>query len=127
MGMEVTGVAELVAAFERAEATALPVIGAVVEAHAESLQMAWRGNARATAGHHGRRYPASITAEKKVSALGTIGYEVGPEIGKPQGGMGKGFEYGSRNQPPHLDGKRAADAEEPGFMSSVEAAAFGLL
>jgi hypothetical protein len=34
-----------------------------------------------------------------------IEVETGPERGMKQGGMS--FEFGSRNQPPHLDGLRA--------------------
>lgn len=126
MTMTVQGATELAAAFTRAEATALPAMAAVVDASATALRDGWRANARATAGHHGRRYPASITAERKIG-FGSVIYEIGPERGKPQGGMGPGFEYGSRNQQPHLDGKRATDAEEPRFRSAIEAAAFGLL
>ena len=31
----------------------------------------------------------------------------GPDSGMKQGRMGRGFEFGSVNQPPHLDGLRA--------------------
>ncbi|MGH3010164.1 MAG: hypothetical protein ACRDLM_12270 [Gaiellaceae bacterium] len=126
MAVEAIGITEVTASFAKAEARVLPTVAVVVQGHAESLKDAWRANARATAGKHGRRYPASITAERRIS-FGSIAYEVGPEIGKPQGGMGKGFEYGSQNQPPHLDGKRAADAEEPKFLSAAEAAVAGVL
>ena len=71
-------------------------------------------NATATAGTHGKHYPKSITAERTLS-IGSIGVEVGPDSGMPQGGMGPGFEYGSVNQPPHLDGNKAADVHEPQF------------
>lgn len=70
----------------------------------------WADNARETAGEHGKHYPASITSETKVS-LG-IHVETGPESGMPQGSMGRGFEFGSQNQPPHLDGLRALPIAE---------------
>jgi hypothetical protein len=39
----------------------------------------------------------------------------------PQGGMS--FEYGSRNQPPHLDGLHALDTIGPRVESMFDAAA----
>lgn len=65
----------------------------------------WRANAVQTSGEHGRHYPKSITSEAKL-AFG-IHIETGPESNRRQGGMGPGFELGSQNQPPHLDGLRA--------------------
>lgn len=126
MSLTAVGLDQVIESFVKAEAKILPAVAAVTEAHAESLKDTWRANARATAGKHGRRYPSSITMERRIR-LGSVEYEIGPEKGKPQGGMGPGFEYGSTNQPPHLDGKRAADAEEPRFTSAIEAAAAGVL
>lgn len=74
---------------------------------AQSLERRWRSNARRSAGSHGKHYPDAITAEQ----VGPLAFEVGPESARPQGGMS--FEYGSRNQPPHLDGNRAADVVFP--------------
>jgi hypothetical protein len=82
----------------------------------EELRATWAANAAATAGEHGKHYPKSITAEPKGNpGLGSssIGVEVGPDSSMPQGGMGRGFEFGSANQPPHLDGTRALDVVEP--------------
>lgn len=63
----------------------------------------WKENAVLTSGETGKHYPNSITAESRI-ALG-IEIEVGPDPSMKQGGMS--FEFGSRNQPPHLDGARA--------------------
>lgn len=71
----------------------------------DSFAEAWSSNAAATSGEHGKHYPASITSETKVSF--GIHVETGPDSSMKQGGMGRGFELGSRNQPPHLDGLRA--------------------
>lgn len=68
----------------------------------EAFAEDWRHNAERTSGQHGRHYPKAITSETKI-ALGIL-VETGPETGRRQGGMGRGFELGSRNQPPHLDG-----------------------
>lgn len=62
-----------------------------------------KGLARKTAGAHGKRYPSSFYAAR----LGHADYIYGPTSGKAQGGMS--FEFGSRNQPPHLDLAKSAD------------------
>ncbi len=69
----------------------------------EGFRDDWQSNARGTAGEHGVHYPNSITTEMTLAGL-AIEVETGPESGMKQGGMGRGFEYGSQNQPPHLDG-----------------------
>lgn len=92
----------------------------VVETWAEKLRDKWRSNARATAKAHGRHYPRAITASSTSAGVGDVSWEVGPESALPQGGMGAGFEYGGPNQPPHLDGDRAARVIEPLFMKAVE-------
>lgn len=80
-----------------------------------------KGNARRTAGSHGKHYPRAITSEMHTG-LGlfgnTISGEYGPDIARPQGGMS--FEFGSRNQPPHLDLARSADVVGPSFERSVD-------
>jgi hypothetical protein len=70
----------------------------------EGFRDDWRHNATATAGEHGKHYPNAITTEMKFAGF-AIEVETGPERGMKQGGMS--FEFGSRNQPPHLDGLRA--------------------
>lgn len=57
-----------------------------------------------TAGTYLPHYPSSITSETERSA-GMVSMIVGPETGKPQGGMGLGIEWGSVNAPPfpHLN------------------------
>ena len=89
----------------------------VVERNAEQLQKTWRANAQRTAGRHGHHYPKSITAEQIPAADG-IAWEVGPDSSMKQGAMS--FEYGSRNQPPHWDGLRAAVQQEPKFIKDLK-------
>lgn len=72
----------------------------------------WQSNARATSGEHGKHYPNAITSEVRLGALASVTIETGPESGRKQGGMGPGFEFGSRNQPPHLDGLQAMPIAE---------------
>ena len=92
----------------------------VVETWAEKLRDRWRANARSTAGRHGKHYPDSITASSASAGVGDVEWEVGPESAQPQGGMGRGFEYGSVNQGPHHDGESAARSIEPQFLKAVD-------
>lgn len=62
-----------------------------------------KGFARKSAGKHGKHYPNAFSVE----ARGLLSVEYGPDASMPQGGMS--FEYGSRNQPPHLDLAKSAD------------------
>ena len=74
----------------------------VVKQMAAKLQRDWRRNARSSSGSHGKHYPNSITSEQRFSTDGPD-WEVGPDSALPQGGMGRGFEYGSVHQGPHND------------------------
>jgi hypothetical protein len=71
-----------------------------------------KGFARTTARRHGRHYPGRITAER----AGVLSYEYGP-WGHPQGEMS--FEWGSRNQPPHLDLNNSADIIGPKMADDI--------
>ena len=73
----------------------------------EGFRDDWQHNARGTSGEHGKWYPDSITTEMRTGAFTSIQVDTGPESGRKQGRMGRGFEFGSENQPPHLDGLRA--------------------
>lgn len=80
-----------------------------------------RSNARRSAGKHGKHYPSAITSEMHSGGGlfgNTISGEYGPDVARPQGGMS--FEYGSRQQPPHLDLARSADVVGPAFIVSVD-------
>lgn len=102
----------LAADLGKASVEVTTALRAVVQEGISDVKDAWRENATATSGVHGKHYPNSITYETRVLA-GTIIGEVGPDSSKPQGSMGRGFEFGSRNQPPHLDGLRAVDSIAP--------------
>ena len=89
-------------------AKAVPAMRGVMFAAGEAFAAEWTDNARETSGEHGKHYPDSISAELAFDIRG-ISVDVGPDSSKKQGRMGPGFEFGSRNQPPHLDGLRALD------------------
>lgn len=104
-------------------AKATGVMYGVLREGAIDARDTWRRNARLTSGQHGKRYPDSITMDARVGT--SIGFEIGPDPRLPQGGMS--FENGSVNQPPHLDGLRAAEEVVPRIHRSVDTALTGLL
>ncbi len=69
--------------------------------------------ARESARAHGVHYPDAFDAEM----LGELKWEYGPDASKPQGGMS--FEFGSRNQKPHLDLAKSADIIGPQLAKDV--------
>ena len=80
---------------------------------------AYKGNriardfAKQSAGKHGKLYPRSFSTESRS----LTSWEYGPDSSMPQGGMS--FEYGSRNQKPHLDLNKSADIIGPQFAKDV--------
>lgn len=108
----------LAADFGDIERESLPAMRSVIQEASSDLKEAWRASARETAGAHGRHYPNSITYETRLLASAVEG-EIGPDPSRPQGGMS--FEYGSVNQPPHLNGNRAADELVPLIERRVSA------
>lgn len=101
-------------------ARSVPVLRGVMGQAGEAFAQEWRGNAVATSGEHGKYYPDSIDSEL-VFDIGGVSVDVGPNSGKKQGGMGKGFEFGSENQPPHLDGVRALDSMQDRTEAMIDA------
>lgn len=85
----------------------------------EGFRDDWKHNATATAGEHGKHYPDAITTEMKFAGT-SIEVETGPEKDRKQGGMS--FEFGSENQPPHLDGLRAMPLAEKRLDRLADAA-----
>lgn len=100
-------------------AKAVPAMRGVMLEAGEALKQEWASGARETSGAHGVHYPDSIEAEIAFG-VSQIAVDVGPNGGKPQGGMS--FEYGSRNQPPHLDGLKAIDRVAPRVEAMFDAA-----
>lgn len=106
---------ELAADLSQVGARAVPALRGVMDDAGRAFADEWRRNAVETSGEHGKHYPDSIDSEL-VFDMGGVSVDVGPNSAKKQGRMGKGFEFGSRNQPPHLDGLRALD----GFQVRAE-------
>lgn len=85
----------------------------------EAFATAWAANAAATSGEHGKHYPGAIDSQI-IPGITSVTVEVGPNTAKKQGGMGEGFELGSVNQPPHLDGYRALPGATQSAAKAVD-------
>lgn len=105
--------------FEAASREVARALHGVYADAGEDMAEGWRRTATVTAGSHGKHYPKSITSETKIST--DIVVHVGPESGRRQGGMGPGFEFGSVNQPPHLDGAQEIQPMEKRLLSGADA------
>lgn len=103
-----------------------PVVRSAMSRAGQAFANDWRSNAVETSGQHGRHYPNSIDSELVASPF-AVAVDVGPNAGKPQGSMGRGFEFGSVNQPPHLDGLRALDKIEKRLEGDLDSAVRPLL
>lgn len=90
-------------------------VGTVIKRAAVNVKKDWRANAKASSGTHARAYPYSVTFDGPTREGFDVFAVVGPDKDKPQGALGNLLEYGDggAKNPPHNDGKRAADAEAP--------------
>lgn len=99
--------------YTRIALTAKSDLAEVVRDNAREGSRIAQAFAKESAGAHGKHYWKSITPGR----LSPLEWEYGPDPAEPQGGMS--FEYGSRNQPPHLDLARSADIISPKFAREV--------
>ena len=111
---------ELAADFGKASSKVAAGLYTVYKESGETFARDWADNAVETSGEHGKHYPKSITSETRVSM--DIHVETGPDSSRPQGRMGRGFEFGSRNQPAHLDGARALPTAEQRLLRAADVA-----
>jgi hypothetical protein len=108
-------------AFREAPAEMADGLLHAVDDSAAKLQADWRAGARRSSGRHGKHYPASITHDVTIQD-GAVTSDIGPDNAKLQGRMGRGFEYGSVHQPPHMDGATAFARNAEPFADKVQAA-----
>lgn len=109
MGIDSSNIRDLAADFDTVPARATRAAAREVSDIADrGLQVA-KASARRTAGRHGKHYHRAITKERR-DALG-LSWVYGPDVALRQGGMS--FEFGSRNQKPHLNLNRSADIIGP--------------
>lgn len=109
--------AEVVRAFNLTSLAAVLAVQSAVEESANEVRDEWKKNAESHVRHpkHSGWYPKTIKAERR----GPLSFDVFPDAGA---GKGEGFEFGSRNQPPHLDGQRAMDTVTPKLERRIDTA-----
>lgn len=92
---------------------------AVVVRGAVNIKRDWRANARSTAPKHAPAYPRTVTFDVAAYGRDMIMATIGPDKGGTQGPLGNILEYGTVKNPPHRDGGRALDVEEPRFEAQM--------
>lgn len=121
MHIRLEGLDELADDMERAGDRVADELYPVVKRAAVNIKREWRKKAKRTGHKHGKLYWLAIDFD--IARLGDrIDAAIGPDANKPQGGMGRGFEYGSIHTAPHPDGDAAVRGEEPQFAAQAEAA-----
>ncbi len=120
MGVTYTGLDELMAAIDKAQADAVEATKKVVGKGSLNVKKDAQRIIRA-AGRKGYlpHYPRAISYT--VTARGTaVTGEIGPDPAKLQGGLGRLIELGSRNNAPIPHLSPALDAEEPRLADYME-------
>lgn len=84
-----------------------------------NIKRDWKSNARSSAPKHAPQYPSSIGFDLAGYGPDIWMAIIGPDKGGPQGALGNLLEYGSVHNPPHRDGGRALDVEEPRFEEQM--------
>ena len=92
---------------------------AVTMRGAMNIKRDWKSNARASARKHAPAYPSTIGFDLAAYGPDIWMAIIGPDKGGPQGALGNLLEYGSVKNPPHRDGGRALDVEEPRFEAQM--------
>jgi hypothetical protein len=92
---------------------------AVTRRGAMNIKRDWKSNARSSAPKHAPLYPSSINFDFAAYGSDIFMAIIGPDKGGPQGPLGNLLEYGSVKNPPHRDGGRALDVEEPRFEAQL--------
>lgn len=103
-GLDVTGLDELVALFERAPAHAAANVVKAGNVFGSKVKRVWAALDSGLA--HAPAYPRSISYDLTIRADG-IEVEVGPDKSMPQGALGNLIEFGSAHNPPHGSGAKA--------------------
>lgn len=90
---------------------------AVVSRGALNIKNEWREGVSGLA--HAPALPYALSYDT-TARRGVIEAEIGFDKDKPQGALGNLIEFGSVQNPPHADGQKALDREEPRFVSAME-------
>lgn len=112
---------DLAADFGKASRKVASALYTVYKESGDAFAEDWRDNARETSGTHGKKYPPTIDSETRVGV--GIHVETGPNANLgPSARAGRGYEFGSENQPAHLDGARALPIAERRLARGADAA-----
>lgn len=103
----------------------IPNVRKGVEFAAHAAKDEWRSAARGPSGRHAKKYPTSIDYEMKLNTNGSIGAEIGPNLGRGQGSLGflEDGGGGVAAKPQHAGRKAAKKAEEEleiGLLKAVK-------
>lgn len=107
-------------------AKAVPALREGMAAAGEALAKEWAANVEETSGTHLPYLPKAIDSSLAVD-FGGVSVDIGPNNAKKQGRFGKGDEFGSENQSPHLNGLRALDGMQVRTERIIDAAVAPLL
>lgn len=103
-GLDVSGLDELVAVFERAPAHAAANVIKAGNVFGSKVKRIWQALDSGLA--HAPAYPHSISYDLTIAADG-IEVEIGPDKSMAQGALGNLIEFGSAHNPPHGSGAKA--------------------
>lgn len=112
--------------FGKASAKVASALYTVYKESGDAFAADWRANAVSTSGRTGHEYPPTIDSETKVSWGIHVTTGPNPNLGRPAL-AGRGYEFGSRNQPAHLDGLHAMPLAERRLERAADAAIAFLL
>ncbi|MGA5635078.1 hypothetical protein [Streptomyces lydicamycinicus] len=104
--------------FQRSAADAAQQMVRVVTRGALNVKRGWADNAAASSGRHAPHYPRAISYDVHPIPGGAFA-EIGPDKSRVQGALGNLLEFGSVHNPPHNDGGRALQAEDPRFVAAT--------
>lgn len=116
----------LALALAKAGVSAVLQTRGVVQKGALNVKKDWKANVLKSAPIHNAGAAQFITYETKIGAT-TIEAEIGYDKTFRPARLGNILEYGSEKNPPHRDGGRALDAEEPRFEQALGIMAAKLL
>lgn len=122
MGADISGLEGLVVQLRALPEQLARATRPVLVRGAVNIKNEWRANAAVSAGAHGRLYPLSIGFDEPTDGAGYVEAVIGPNKAARQGALGNLIEFGSVHNPPHNDGGRALEAEDPRFVAAVEGA-----
>lgn len=116
----------LALALLKAGAGAVVETRAIVQKGALNVKKDWKANVLKSAPIHNAGAAQFINFDTKIGAT-TIEAEIGYDKTFRPAKLGNILEYGSEKNPPHRDGGRALDAEEPRFEQALGIMAAKLL